>query len=324
MATPAAIRVANLRASKVAELAEQAKRANPADGMADAWQSIESSQQPTPVTFRQAVSRWYENTPGGFDAAVENSQRALKEHGDVFPHNSPIYGDWSPADVDRPADVQIDHSMNRTFSPRGVYGSRGVLVNPAVADAPLGRNAVLEHELTHHLTLRNMVDKSLPVSLRSSVSDVATRRFDGSPSGSMARQQNPALVARSEDVQQPDAARIAAANTLAQLAQHENYVMGRAELDPRVAEVRRRYAFHVGKDVTTPAQAADAWEWYKSHRDDFENLRSPRERPTMEAYQFSLYDSLPPESKQIMFKRMTQIPSVLAPVGVLSGLTEER
>jgi hypothetical protein len=50
---------------------------------------------------------------------------------------------------------------------------------------------------------------------------------------------------------------------------------------------------------------------------------------------FDTYDALPASSKQIMFKRMTQIPAVLAPLaigagasqqqqGVLSGLKETR
>jgi predicted SprT family Zn-dependent metalloprotease len=342
MATPAALAAARLgRANKVAELAEEARRLNPPDTLADARGRIAesaepggvaaSNPEPVPVTFRQAVSRWYEAVPGGFDAAVENSQRALREHGAVYPHsNSPAYGNWSPEDVDKPTPVRVNWKLG-PFDARGTYGgaSREVQLNPAFLDAaPKGINPVVEHELTHAL-----LDKGRsPGLLGSEEWRNASQRFDDTAYGSATLAQNPQLAAQ-YSAGGPDA--FLAEKRLRPLVENENYLMQRAELDPRIAEVRRRYAFYTGKDVLTPEDAAGAWEWWRANREWLEDLSTPTDLPSMMRSHFDTYDALPASSKQIMFKRMTQIPAVLAPLaigagaqqqqpGVLSGLTETR
>jgi hypothetical protein len=304
-------------------LAEDAGKINPTDDLSDVWREIgdSSATQPTPVTFRQAVSRWYGNTPGGFDAAVENSQRALRQHGVVYPHsNSPAYGEWSPEMVDSEAPVRIDPKLDVSGS-RGRYGTRGVSINPVMLEATKARNSTLEHELTHHLTAGKAFHATDPLAVQRMGNSWA--RFDGTPDGSATLSLNPRLAAQ-YDASQPASVQSAAEEILRPLANTEQYAMKRVELDPRIAEVRRRYAFHTGKDVVAPEDAAEAWDWYRSRRGQFENLSSPHERPSMTEQQFDIYDSLPPESKQIMFKRMTQVPAVLAPVAAGAAASSEQ
>ena len=320
------------RAGKVAELVDEAKRINPPDTLAGAWARIAENAEPggaaaaepapVPVTFRDAVSRWYVNTPGGFDAAVENSQRALREHGTVYPHsNSPAYGAWKPEDVDSPVPVRVNWSLG-PFDARGTYGgtAREVQINPAYLDAaPKGRNPTVEHEVTHAL-----MDKDRPAgpsALSSQQWSNARERFDRTAEGSVTLSRNPALAAQYGG-SGPDA--FLAEQKLRPLVEQEKYVMQRAELDPRIAEVRRRYAFYTGRDVVTPEDAADAWEWWRSNRDWLEDLSTPTDTPSMMASQFDTYDALPDSSKSIMFRRMTQVPAIMAPIGIGAAASQEQ
>lgn len=320
-----------LHAGRIAELADEVRAgldASPADNLSSVWDRISETAAPpapgsavtdpvekVPVTFREAVSRWYENTPEGFDGAVASSQEALKKYGIVYPHsNSPAYGSWPAENVDAPAQVRIDPKLG-DFGPRGNYGAGGVRINPVMVPAVKGRNATLEHELTHHLTLHGSQPPNENSLLAVQRARNVRERFDGTPDGSVTLQQNPSLALAYESGATPDV-RNDAERSLRILADNERYAMQRAELDPRIAEVRRRYAFHTGRDVTTPQQAADAWEWYKANRGRFEDLAASTERPSMVPSQFDIYDSLPPESKQIMFRRMTQVPALLAPIGI--------
>lgn len=332
MASPLQAVTAARRAGKVAELVDEARRINPPDRFAGEWARIAesaepggiaaSAPEPVPVTFRDAVSRWYENTPGGFDAAVENSQRALKEHGVVYPHsNSPAYGTWRAEDVDSPTQVRVNWSLG-PFDARGTYRASGrdVHINPLFLDAaPKGRNPTVEHELTHSL-----MDKSRP----SSPSEIAAhqwqnarKRFDGTTEGSVTLSRHPKLAAK-YDGGGPDAP--AAEQTLRALVGDERYLMQRAELDPRLAEVRRRYAFYTGRDVVTPEDAANAWEWWRTNREWLEDLSTPTDTPSMIRSQFDTYDALPESSKSIMFRRMTQVPAVLAPIAVGAAASQEQ
>lgn len=338
MASPASIIAANARrADRVAELASAARQANPTDTLDKAWSQIAAHAEPggvaaddpisTPVTFRQAVSRWYENTPGGFDAAVESSQKALREHGVVYPHsNSPAYGMWEPQDVDKRTAVKVNWALG-PFDSRGTYSNDRVLLNPAYLDAaPKGRNPTLEHELTHA-----MLDKTRPVGLlRGAHWQNGFQRFDRTPPGSVTLAQNPVLAERYAGGG-PDA--LDAERRLRPLVDAENYVMQRAELDPRIAEVRRRYAFYTGQDVVTPEDAARAWDWWRANREWLEDLSTPTDTPSMTRSQFDTYNSLPEESKSIMFRRMTQVPAIMAPIaaggaasqqegGILDGLRD--
>jgi hypothetical protein len=314
------------RAAKVAELVEESKRVNPRNTLDAAWDTLlqrsttlnnaHVRSAPVPVTFRQAVSRWYENTPGGFDSAVENSQRALREHGLVYPTDrSSGYGAWSPSRVDLRSPVSVNWALGPMHA-RGTYTPEtgAVHLNPLLlAASPKGRHPTLEHELTHAL-----LGQSPRPGVRPSARAGASR-FDDTPSGSATLSLNPKL-ANQYNSGGPDA--YLAEKRLRSLVDDETYVMSRAELDPRVAEVRRKYAFFTGRDVASPQVAEDAWNWWRANRGWLEDISSPTELPTMARSLFDIYDALPDESKRVMFKRMTQVPAVMAPVGASLGVPE--
>jgi len=324
---------------RLAELADAAKRANPPDSLAATRTMISENAEPggvatsnpetVPVTFRQAVSRWYGNTPGGFDEAVASSQKALREHGDVYPHsNSPAYGRWNPEDVDSPTPARVNWNLG-PFDARGSYSGsrRDITINPVFLEArPQAINPTIEHEVTHALMDKGRPDGPLGMEEWNN----ASQRFDNTPYGSASLAMQPRLAAQYNGGG-PGAS--FAEESLRPLVEQEKYAMKRAELDPRIAEVRRRYAFYAGKDVLTPKDASDAWDWWRSNRGWLEDFTQPTDTPSMTYSQFNTYDSLPPESKQIMFKRMTQVPALLAPVaagaaagqqGLLDGLRENR
>lgn len=320
------------RAARIPMLVDEARRINPPDHLAGQWARIAenaepggiatSAPAPVPVTFRQAVSRWYENTPGGFDEAVANSQRALQEHGVVYPHsNSPAYGNWSPEDVDSPVPTSVNWNLG-PFDARGSYGgtARDVKLNPASLDAqPRGRNPIVEHEVTHA-----MLDKSRPTEppvIAAEAWKNASQRFDRSPEGSATLAMHPRLAAQYQG-DGPDAH--FAEQKLRPLVANERYLMQRAELDPRIAEVRRRYAFYTGRDVVTPEDAADAWEWWRTNREWLEDLSTPTDTPSMARSHFDTYDALPDESKSILFRRMTQVPAIMAPIALGGGGEQDR
>ncbi len=347
MATPAALAAARLgRAKRVAELAGAVRDAGPADDLAPVWRSLEENYKsrptvrlsddmsipgharPEPVSLRRAVSRWYENVPGGFDAAVQRSQEALRTHGTVYPKNgTQPYGDWKAGDVDIPFAVRIE--PRSTKHAQGIFGSEGVDLNPRLLAARSGRNEALEHELTHGLTLGDRVQSQTYYNDRE-----PDLRFDATREGSASEDARPDLFARILLAETP-AQEKSAEHAVRLLQDTEKYVMQRAELDPRVAGVRRRYAYHTGRDVDSTAEAERAWDWYKANRQRFEDASEAGDNLVMWPSEFDIYDALPPASKQIMFKRMTQIPAVLAPLaigagasqqqqGVLSGLKETR
>lgn len=270
------------------------------------------------VTPRAMLTRWYKNTPGGFDEAVASSQEALAKYGIPYPHsNSPAYGRWSAEDVDTPIRVELAPHLPPTTA--GVYGNNRIGIRPGMLDAKKARDTTLEHELTHHLLLNGSDAKS---PLASQFQSNVRERFDGTVTGQPTLDIYKSLADEYLLGSTPEQ-RLAAENVLRGLVENEKYTMRRVELDPRIAEVRRRYAYHTGKDVTNLDEAEDAWDWYRLNRDHFEQIGGPLGMPSMTASQFDIYDSLPPASKQIMFTRMTQVPAIAAPIatgGVLSGL----
>lgn len=279
------------------------------------------------VTPRKLLSRWYENVPGGFDGAVENSQKALREYGVPYPHsNDPPYGIWPKENVDSRVRVRLEPTYAGNLeAPRGTYGNGVINMNPDMVPATKARAATLEHEATHHMLLNGLREPGEPSIVTAMREANRRERFDSTPEGS------------SVSVQNPEAARMytnligtpfeaEARKAVEPLLKAERYSMARVEMDPRIAEVRRRYAYHTGKDVTNPEEAAKAWEWYKANRSSFEGLNQ-YEFPTMQPSQFNMYDSLPDESKRIMFTRMAQVPALMAPIaagGLLNGLREDR
>lgn len=247
------------------------------------------------MTFREAVGHHYANRPGGLAGVLARSQRAMDTSGIPFPVDDDWYqyGKWSMRDVDTPFPVLADPTLPR-MGAAGQYREAGISISPAVAaaDGPLSmRNATLEHEATHGLLFAPLLKgkgwsapyHNLPFDSPSFADS------DLNPIGGPSNE----------------------------------YLMRRSELDPRVAEIRRRFASVEGRDVNSPADAQDAWDWWRENKDRF---ASGGDQPKTSLYPsaFAMYDSLPKEAKDIIFRRMTQVPALAAPIatgGLLGGLT---
>jgi hypothetical protein len=280
---------------------------------------------PAEMSFRDAVSRWYDKIPGGLDAAIQSSQDSMARSG------ASGYGAWHPTDVDAPADVYLEPLGPST---KGQYqhnaGAISLNSNRLVLD-PAHQRGTLEHELTHSLTADPMHVFGHPE---------ATGPIFRGPRVIVGNDGRRVDDWRAEDmdVLRPIVGRMEASRAALppgsplllydsdQPMRHAQYLTRRVEVDPRLADIRRRYAYTFGKDVTNTDEAQKAWDWWRESQDAWS--QAANDRPSIDSTAFALYDALPDEAKKAMLVRMTQVPSVLAPIGasagVLSGLTEDR
>lgn len=314
---------AGLRAARVAELAEEAKSLSPSGwgavavdsdvevyppaaatahdppAHAQVWDALaRKDRAPPSVTFRDVTQHWYAGRPGGIDAAIDNSQRAMRRDGVPFPvdHESRQYGEWSPRDADAPMAVVV---RDLPAGAAGRFTPRGIDIAPltAAADGDHSlRNAILEHEATHGLTFTPLVRKGKE---REWSANYAHLPF--------------------HDSEFPE-------GISALLSPDKEYVLRRSEVDPRLAEIRRRYAAFANKDVNTVEDAAAAWEWWRQNQHRF-NLGGDQPLATLYPSAFALYDDMPAAAKSILHKRMMQVPAMAAPIaagGLLEGLRDSR
>lgn len=83
-----------------------------------------------------------------------------------------------------------------------------------------------------------------------------------------------------------------------EVTDQSDYFSNPIEIDVRLAEIKRRYAYHTGVEVQTPEQAADALEWFNATRED---------RGRGDSMGHNFLDSLSPEQKQEIFHRMPEL-----------------
>jgi hypothetical protein len=293
-------------------------------------QSAPVSQEPAEISFRDMASRWYDNVPGGFDAAVTGSQESLARTRLQWPGLlRGTYGDWTPFDLDSPAEVLLQDlapSVRGDFLP----GTSRVRLNERPETLPgAAERGVLEHELTHYMT-----DDG------SGMSPDARGPFFRRPHRVVDNDGVMRDVWRSEDFEVLRPILTQRAESLAKanldggrggtIEFHDSdpvmrqaaYLTERVEVDPRLADIRRRYAHTFGRDVQTVEDAQKAWDWWRKSQNAW--AEAPNDRPTIDRAAFGLYDSLPDYAKQALLVRMTQVPAVMAPIaaggGVLSGL----
>jgi len=301
---------------------------------------LEAAGPPTPVvsTPRESLERWYANTDGGFDAAVESSQRALKKY-----EPDTAYGGWPAENVDRKVDVKMldkrlgdDLSAPETGEALGFYdsGRHNIGLNNQYRDQ-LRRLGVLDHEMTHALTEGHYADQALPVG------EFFTKGpfFRGPQESPVGISIVPDEYTLGDNVQllrmlknmgleyDPSTHNILGLRdgwrkeVRPALINDAQYRASRAEIDPALAEVRRRYAWNTGQDVRTPVDAARALEWYRQNRRDIRSTGV--DVPSMNPIGLELLTNPPggDQAKMRVLRRMTQVPGVLAP---LLGNPEEQ
>jgi hypothetical protein len=259
------------------------------------------------ITHRQAVSRWYDNMPGGYDEAVRTSQAAMND-GSVWG----MYGKWNPEDVDVPAEVfHVEPKMMP-----GSHGEHGPLpMHAGIPDrhaeirvrsdalaSPQG-GGVVDHEVTHHLM-------AMPWK------KAEAGRFDA-----FANDMTPDQIAASfgsahlgvDDVRPAlkavygDAFTNAPKDVQNGTISNAMYRMSQGEVDPRAAEVRRLYSWNTGKNVESESDARDALTWFMHNFNEISNGPQP---PTMDALSLMLYRNGGEEFRNKLLRRLTQVMSV--------------
>jgi hypothetical protein len=230
----------------------------------------------------QNISRWYDNA-GGLNKAVDSAQQA-QQNRDPFTLDQQTWPTWKPENITAKTNVTVG---DKNMAPPGNAGASGtwsantgrVWVDQ---DAP-NSQALVEHELSHHAFSQN-------ADVRQQQTESANR-----PASSW---NTPGLAG--------DSAR-------------KKYLFDPAEVDVRLAEVKRRYAHHTGQLVETPQQAQDAWNWWQRNQSDLTQphgdaegndqpaMNSPEDAPTGEFFDFEYYNNLPDDQRQQLFHRMPEL-----------------
>lgn len=268
---------------------------------------------PAPPSFeatpRYLLERWYQNTPGGFEGAVESSRRAMDQYG-----VDQGYGRWPASNADQPvkivlADARLDGPDVIMPNNVGEYrpAGRTIALDVSPNKTLQANRGVLDHELTHALMMNHWADSPASELLGTQTKDGPFFRPPSQQGFDMGMTDNwePADVIRAMRATLP-AAHIAS-DRIARRPELE-YRMSRAEMDPHLAEIRRRYAYSTGRDVKTPDDAQQALDWWESwaRKDWFGDVK---DRPAHLQYIDRAIRLMGADDR--LRRRMTQVPAVL-------------
>jgi superfamily II DNA or RNA helicase len=213
-----------------------------------------------PATLGQHIGRWYTNT-GGLDKAINSAQQAQQNRNPQVLSEA-AWPKWQPSDVtQRTAPVRVSNDLvtaNGIWNPANpALGAPNPLVrvqpqwgfqqgaNGKWREAPktdaqgnlIPYQPTLEHELSHNSYIR---DKAVLDAQRAAQNNPVENTVpDYRPNF------GPRLLAKDEETRK--------------------YVLNPAEIDARLAEVKRRYAHYTGKLVETPEHAQEAWNWWREN-----------------------------------------------------------
>lgn len=285
-----------------------------------------------PVTPREAIGRWYENAPDGLEKAALLSKKSLV--------NSPadgLYGHWWIDHLDSPTQLSMSVPGLDPWKKDSVVATAGRRVPESLERVEPyiqirkgkgnARQAVLDHELTHSLLFGDWADPKSPIAeaLLSPPEDLLKNERNIRHAVRAASHGDSPIWRR------PAGLGVDEWGDMDTLMQHlyglnssvhiEDipYLVRRSEVDPRVAEIRRRYSWETGEHVKNKDDAAKAWEWWKTNQDRWH--KAPADRPTMSKGVFNLYDSLPADAKNRMLLRMTQVPAILG--GLMGAASQD-
>jgi hypothetical protein len=86
------------------------------------------------------------------------------------------------------------------------------------------------------------------------------------------------------------------------------YLTQPQEMDVRLANIKRHYAYNTGRIVNTPEEAERALKWWGRNSDDFDNEAPETERPPNHPKtEAGTYLLLPDELKQKVLRRMPEL-----------------
>lgn len=87
-----------------------------------------------------------------------------------------------------------------------------------------------------------------------------------------------------------------------------NYITAPDEIDVRLANIKRQYAYNTGRIVDTPEEAERAIKWWGRNSDDYQ-LEAPEaeQHPYQPKSEAGTYLLLPEEQKQKVLRRMPEL-----------------
>jgi hypothetical protein len=243
------------------------------------------------ATLGSQIGRWYQNA-GGLNKAITGAQQA-QQNRDPAVLNANTWPQWKPEDVTRRS-VPIATRDLSSINALGFYSPKTQTVSMHNAVTPADYQPTLEHELSHAVYIPNNA-----ASTRQRISSGEIPAPDDSATQPDANWQMPALAATKrvgpnvrEKIRDPDT------------VEQNKYVLDPAEVDVRLAEIKRRYAHHTGQLVNTPEDAEKAWNWWRENQ---KTLPLEEGWPTTEKSEFKTYDELPDAQKQQLFYRMPEL-----------------
>ena len=240
------------------------------------------------ATLGSQIGRWYQNT-GGLDNAIAGAQQS-QQNRDPAVLNTNTWPQWKPEDVTQRS-IPIE---TENLSHFGHYApdSQTVSLDDDLASGDY--QPTLEHELSHAAYLP---DNSTAVRQRISTGEIrapADLFAQPDPNWQTAALASTRQVAPNvrEKIRNTDA------------IERNKYKLDPAEVDVRLAEIKRRYAHHTGQLVSTPEDAEKAWSWWRENQS---KLPLEEGHPTTERGDFKTYDGLPDAQKQQLFHRMPEL-----------------
>ena len=275
----------------------------------------ENSGEPLPRrSLGSQISRWYDRA-GGLDRAIEAAQEAQQSRNPgVLDGNTWLK--WKPDDVKKlEVPVRLVKNMQSSQVSGGNVTTGGnyninervvrLVANPPKEEA----QGILEHELSHAAYLSGP-DAFKKMRFATTKANPLIRLINGVSKVPADKKWQTDDIAKAS----PTALRLlASSGSLADANKYKAYLLDPAEVDVRLAEIKRIYAQQTGKLVRTPEQAAAAVVWFKKHMFEdpekkLENyLRQNKSLPSIDAMQFDVYESLKPEQKQQLLHRMPEL-----------------
>lgn len=237
---------------------------------------LTSNRQPLPVSTSHSyqslgdhVGRHYANVPGGFNAAIAASQRAQRLHDQGANGVAPLNRSTWPS-FSREAITDRTIPTNVTI---GLRPGKATGFSFAQGQSPANR----------------------PVSV------LATR--DGNvPAGTLEHELTHSVIG-SPSNQSPSTWTPHATT----LGDRGKYLLNPAEVDVRLAEIKRWHAGRTGRLVDNPEEAARAWnEWHAPKLPGNDKTNSPF-GPLGPTYRDGSYDKLPDNMKQEFQRRMIEL-----------------
>lgn len=228
------------------------------------------------------ISRWYVNA-GGLDKAVTEAEKARDQNNTTSALDRDIWPNITKDKVYKPFRM-----ITESPKPRSValfsHSEQAAHFKDKKPDSP-----IVEHELTHGVTTNSTAYNSSFDTSKPWNPMVRTNAYD--------REATPTFEQANTLPEGRDTSFGSSA---------ARYWVESPEVDARVAEIKRRYAFYTGKLVTNPEEAKDAWQWWKNNQDKINPQTTP-ESPTMGSDNFNIYDQLPDDKKQQIFLRMPEL-----------------